>query len=183
MNDRIPIKDDYFSWLCDYISINQPDRSFYLLAKQLYKKEFYSVIPRDENRAKDGLNLRNEFLSENGFVRDFTMESPCSVFEMLIGLSDRMSFLISNDCGGKSNKEWFLELLSNLKMDIYDDQHFFDYGDPLIDISVKLDTLLERSYDRKGNGGLFPLKRSRKDQRKIEIWYQMSTYLIENYNV
>ena len=32
-----------------------------------------------------------------------------------------------------------------------------------------------------GTGGLFPLKRPRVNQRRVEVWYQMSEYLMENY--
>ena len=40
---------------------------------------------------------------------------------------------------------------------------------------------VERRYKRSGEGGLFPLKNAAKDQRKVEIWYQLSSYLLENY--
>jgi hypothetical protein len=37
-----------------------------------------------------------------------------------------------------------------------------------------------RTYDRRGHGGLFPLQRSNRDQRRVEIWYQLSEYLLQD---
>jgi len=37
-----------------------------------------------------------------------------------------------------------------------------------------------RTYNENGNGGLFPLRDSDQDQRQVEIWYQLSAYLLEN---
>jgi hypothetical protein len=45
-----------------------------------------------------------------------------------------------------------------------------------------LTNLVERTYQKNGKGGLFPLKQPAKDQRRVEIWYQMAAYLNENYN-
>jgi hypothetical protein len=39
--------------------------------------------------------------------------------------------------------------------------------------------LIWRTYDPDGSGGFFPLLHSKKDQRQIEIWYQMHAYVRE----
>jgi hypothetical protein len=43
-----------------------------------------------------------------------------------------------------------------------------------------LNTFLWRTYDPTGVGGLFPLREPKHDQRKEELWYQLSAYLEEN---
>ena len=43
-----------------------------------------------------------------------------------------------------------------------------------------LNKFIDRTYRASGYGGLFPLRHSKEDQRKVEIWYQMAAYLIEN---
>ena len=43
--------------------------------------------------------------------------------------------------------------------------------------------MLAREYSDNGHGGLFPLKNPKKDQRKVEIWYQMTEYINENYPI
>ena len=48
-------------------------------------------------------------------------------------------------------------------------------------VDYYVDKLLGRDYFRDGFGGLFPLKHAKKDQRKVEIWYQLQNWLMENY--
>ena len=50
-------------------------------------------------------------------------------------------------------------------------------------MALILNKIIDRGYSRRGVGGLFPLKYSKNDQRKVELWYQMHSYLIENYYV
>ena len=40
-----------------------------------------------------------------------------------------------------------------------------------------------RMFSRDGSGGLFPLRRFDRDQRSVEIWYQMQAWLMENSDV
>ena len=42
-----------------------------------------------------------------------------------------------------------------------------------------LNIWLERRYDEDGKGNIFPLKDPIKDQKTVEIWYQMQSYLLE----
>ena len=45
-----------------------------------------------------------------------------------------------------------------------------------------INRFLDRKYDRNGKGGLFTVKdRPSIDMRNIEIWYQMSWYLNEEF--
>jgi hypothetical protein len=49
-------------------------------------------------------------------------------------------------------------------------------------VAQRLETFVWRNYDRKGVGGIFPLYRSRRDQRRVELWYQFNEY-IEEYGI
>ena len=40
-----------------------------------------------------------------------------------------------------------------------------------------LETVIWRNYQANGHGGLFPLKNAKRDQTKVEIWYQLAAYL------
>ena len=40
-----------------------------------------------------------------------------------------------------------------------------------------LTRFLNREYERNGKGGLFTVKDTRRDMRKMEIWYQLNAYL------
>ena len=41
--------------------------------------------------------------------------------------------------------------------------------------------IIWRTYDSNGYGGLFPLRNPREDQRKVELWYQLNAYLLEQF--
>ena len=61
------------------------------LLRELGVIEFYALIPNDDNRASDGLQLRDNYIDEGGATRALPSGS-CSVLEMLIGLSQRLVF-------------------------------------------------------------------------------------------
>ena len=47
------------------------------------------------------------------------------------------------------------------------------------EVNDVLDRVIWRTYRWDGHGGLFPLNEPEKDQREVEIWYQLSAYLLE----
>lgn len=173
----------YFEWLYSMVGVpgdSNPERSHTLLLDQLIRKDFVWFIPNDDNRFSDGLFLREVFYEDSLGPHDL-LNQPCSVLEMLIALAGRMDYQTN-----KSNDDniWscFWLLLDNLGLRKYTDAVYTTYAPAWIDVDDILDTFLHRRYKRNGEGGLFPLKRSRRDQRKIELWYQMSAYILENTN-
>lgn len=171
------IKAEYFEWLTYIVGL---DKNSLLLAKELHKREFYSIVGNDSNRAEDGKHLRDIFEEETLF-RDYScLNGPCSVLEMLIALAIRIESILEEPTEENRTEQWFWEMLKNLGLDKFTDDEFYPQGGPE-QIERKLTVLLERQYTRSGKGGLFPLKVAKKDQRKTEIWYQLSAYLIENY--
>lgn len=172
-----PLDEEYFVWLHSQISIVKSRsrvRNHWSLLKALYNKEFVWVVSNDDNRAADGLDLRDEFLHEADIMNPDPawVHLGCSVLEMLIGLSRRLSFEAE---GGP--RDWFWTLIRNLGLFGYNDHNWI--GAVEYEVDLILETLIWRNYAPDGNGGLFPLERARDDQRKIEIWYQMHSYLLE----
>lgn len=175
--DQGTLDDRYLEWLYKSIgsvSNKNPNRSYWKMANQLYRKPFRWIIPNDDNRAEDGKYLREEFISElhimdvdNGW---FALE--CSVLEMLIALSRRTSFESQGTPG-----DWYWKFLDNLGLRSYTDAVYDEAV--ALEIDAAIDLLLERKYKRNGAGGLFPLQNATRDQRKVELWYQMSMYLLE----
>lgn len=153
-----------------------------LMLHRLHEIEFYSFVPNDDNRGEDGKKLREMFYNESGANMALSLcpAGPCSVLEMLIGLSIRMY----NELEGTTEvsvEECFWKLIDNLGLLWCNNYEYYPPGDGVEEISYIINNLLERKYKRDGKGGLFPLEHSNKDQRKIEIWYQMSEWLLENY--
>ena len=174
-----PIEELYFDWL--YTKIlrtpgGTPSTSYRSLIFALHSTEFQWMVSGDDNRYADGLELRLEFLSEIGLETDevdqgwFNLE--CSVLEMLIAFSHRCAFQTEMDY-----KEWFWIFLDNLNLSEISDG---SYREQSHYIYPTLMTFMGRGYDRRGHGGLFPLVHTRKDQRRIELWYQFNEYLVEN---
>lgn len=166
----------YFEWLYSQIgsvSNRNPARSYWSIAHQLHEKIFTWFIPNDDNRVEDGKELRFEFFDEYGITDADPewIEMECSILEMLIGLSRRASYQ-----SDETPVEWFWKLMSNLGLREYPDSVHTDY---YMDIEEVLDRLVKRKYDRDGTGGLFPLINAKRDQRKVELVYQMAAYLLE----
>lgn len=167
------VESAYFDWLCGLVSSTtnpNPERSYTLLLEQMHRKRFIWFVPNDDNRVEDGRELRYEFLNEA--VEE---DEVCSFLEMLIALSRRVCY----EASWGSPLEWFWHLSDNLGLRQYNDETFMEI-DPL-EIHYILDRVVDRAYGRNGHGGLFPLDHPKFDQRKVELWYQMSSYLLEGH--
>lgn len=170
------IDDQYFEWLYSHIGSvrnRNPARSIWHLAHQLYTKEFVWLVANDDNRVEDGRELRQEFMDQrhpDEIPREW-LELGCSMLEMMIALGRRASFEANGSPG-----DWFWKFLRHLDIFIYDDA-FDQFAERHVD--QVLDRFIYRNYDSSGEGGLFPLRRAERDQRKVELWYQMAAYIGE----
>jgi hypothetical protein len=167
----------YFRWLYKQVgSVTEknPARSYGSLLKQLHNKEFAWFVPNDHNRAADGRDLRIIFLQQSGiFPEEGWVDLGCSVLEMILALAHRLSFE-----DGQKAKVWFWRLLNNLGIDELTDESYGDQTEEAVD--EILNNLIWRTYEPDGLGGLFPLEHPQEDQREVEIWYQLSAYLLES---
>lgn len=171
-----PLDEAYLRWLYSQVAsprLRSPQKRYWKLTRTMYTTEFFWLVPNDDNRVEDGRVLRYEFLDLN---RRFDPDPDwlalgCSFLEMIIALSRRLAFEAQ-----RTPDWWFWELMKNVGLA---DCH--DASDTTEDeIKQVLDTVIWRTYRRNGHGGLFPLDNPEKDQRKVEIWYQLNTYLLDN---
>lgn len=175
------IVDSYFSWLCDLIEVNQESKSYWLLANALHQKNFYWSVPNDDNRAFEGRNLREKFCEEHRIEYHYDdFPEQVSMLEVVIGLAYRCESIMVDEEQNMEMSQWFWKIMSNVNLDLYTDVDYYDLNGQ-VEVSLTLNRIIERTYQRSGKGGLFPLKHSREDQRKVELWYQMNTYLVEKY--
>ncbi|QBZ73602.1 hypothetical protein SEA_ROSAASANTEWAA_38 [Streptomyces phage RosaAsantewaa] len=172
-----PLDELYFIWLHGQVSdlrdLN-PSRTHLQLLRKLYTTEFVWLIPNDDNRLEDGKFLRRQFLREENIhdVDRQWMELGCSVLELMVGLAQRLSF----EADEGEPHYWFWKLMENIGLRSYTD----DFELPEDEVDSVLDRVIWRQYRRNGDGGFFPLKGRCRDQRKVELWYQMSAYVLEN---
>lgn len=176
MNEDGPLDARYFEWLYSQVGNlreRNPTKSHILLCEALYKLPFEYYVPNDHNRAEDGRRLRKEYFQLTGDLPDYEwIGLDCSMLEMLIGLSHRLQYQSNVHRGS-----WFFELLTNMGIVAYNDENFNDGFAQAVHRAAK--TICTRTYEASGRGGLFPLRYPEEDQREVEIWYQMSAYLIE----
>lgn len=166
----------YYDWLLEQIDYYPGDDDDVDTALNLmFETPFRWSIDNDDNRSEDGLQLRSIFMDDEGWNTNPFFEEDCSVLEMLIALAIRIENDIMWD--GETNKtaKWFWEMFDNLG---------FNEVEPS-DYMFILDTFLDRKYDKNGVGGLFPLTenntKQHRNQKKVEIWDQAQSYLMENY--
>jgi hypothetical protein len=171
------LDERYFQWLYSQVCsvrARNPAKTYRKLLYILYTHEFSWIIPNDDNRVEDGKFLRYEFLETEGVDRDHRdtlwFDLPCSFLEFLVALARRAEF--ESD---QATDDWFWEMLSNIELDHYNDQTRVDAAD----ILPVLNRVIWRQYHYNGGGGLFPLLHPERDQRKVEIWYQLSAYILE----
>lgn len=169
-----PLDEQYLVWLYSKVAsirVTNPRRTYWALFRQLFTREFVWLVPNDDNRVEDGLDLRTEFLADKRISNpdDHWMTQGCSVLEMLIALSRRLSFE-----DGETDRNWFWHLLDNLGLgNQSDNKHDPEFTEEVVE------RLIWRNYEPNGQGGLFPLKGACPDQRNIEIWYQLCAYILE----
>jgi hypothetical protein len=171
--DQSSLDHAYFEWLISQVRVHHGSQTYRELWWALYKKEFVATLPRDENRIRDGQDLLVEFFYEHGLDAKATnVGEGCSFLELIIGLSRRAAFI-----GGGDPVGWAWTMIGHLGL--------HPMSDPLTrvnhkSIDEKVDKVIRRTYRRDGLGGLFPLAYEDRDQRTIELWYQLNMYIEEN---
>lgn len=177
---------DYYRWLIDICGKRFDGKLYLNLLTRLWSTDFYAVIPMDENRIEEALKLRYEFAHSVGMNEDDAdawisenLLDECNLLEILINLASRCAFLIgtSTDDGSKVEHIWFWRMIANLGLTKYDDDHWSSRS---VDEAIYI--LLDRKYAPNGEGGLFPIFGSERDERKVELLYQMYKYLLTYYD-
>lgn len=167
------VDEHYYEWL--YSQVSSLPNTYSSLCKDLYTSPFTWSVPNDDNRVADGKDLRTEFLDTS---YPFALADPswlnldCSVLEMLIALSRKAAF---NSYGEPS--DWFWHFIENLGLIDFVDRTYNNRAQR--EVAAACRRMIYRTYKPDGNGGLFPLAHPEMDQREVEIWYQLSAYLLE----
>jgi hypothetical protein len=176
--NRPSLKDVYVEWLAHELTSasTRQDKSYLELAHVMFEVEFtwLDSIPMDENRAGDGMEIRYEFGELHRISRgDMRRLGNCTFLEVLIGLSRRVAFV----CGGDAH-HWAWQLLVNIGLERMWDHMSRPKRHATVEI---LHTVMERQYAPDGSGGFFPLAWPQRDQREVELWYQLNAYAEEQH--
>jgi len=167
-----PVEESYFNWLgAKVVRESQYSSYDWEIAHILHSTEFVWVVDGDANRAMDGLELRDEFSVETNIPCPNSWKRlGCSVLELMVGLARRAAF----QTDWMSTVDWFWLFVRNLNINTGSRQL---HPDEVIDI---LHVFMWRMYLPDGTeGGMFPLRDPTRDQREIELWYQLNDYLAD----
>lgn len=178
---RTELNNQYFNWMYDIVKDRRytKGRQYGKIIRYLNDIDFVVLLPMDDNRSSDGINLRYRFGDDVGcdsrLVASLLDDHPCTVLEMMIALSFRCEdeIMYNPDIGYQIGK-WFWEMIINLGLMKMDDDHFdLDY------IHDAIYRMMYREYEPNGKGGLFIIRNATQDLRNIELWYQACWYLDE----
>ena len=147
---------------------------YFLLCRRLYKTPFLWLTEGDQDRAKDGMQLRIFFAEE---CLENAPDGPVSVLEVLAALSLRIDEWLSG--GEDGARGWFMTMLHNLGLDGFTDDILMESGNIEI-VDYRVEKWVSRKYDADGRGGLFPLRNPPSDQRCDSLEFQLQCYLKEN---
>lgn len=176
---REELEERYFNWLYNQVSLDKSRaraRSRRNLLRQMQETIFVAFVPHDENRIADCRDLRHEYLAEHAEEQGDVqwMRAPCSMLELFVVLSRQLSFQMDDPV-----KLWFWHLIEMLELERFNDLEYDDHAREIIDKT--LERVIWRTYEPNGEGGLFPLRNPREDQRDVELWYQLNAYLMEQF--
>ena len=172
-----PLDELYLVWL--YAQNANPNlrnqrATYWTLCRELFTTEFVWFVPNDDARVEDARELRFQFImdAEIPEVDPDWIDQGVSYLELLIALSRRCEFQTDVPA-----KDWFWKLIWNLGLHECNDSYTQDTASIVEEVTNQVTF---RTYHMDGRGGLFPLKAPAEDQTKVEIWYQMCAYIIEN---
>lgn len=175
---RHRIRQEYFDWLCDIVCDNRFPRDirFTKLLNFLHHSEFIWMLPRDEDRALNGMSLRYRFRCEvyrHDEEIEYYLDGPCSILEMMVALSlDCEENIMSDPNIGDRTGQWFWYMITNLGLGSMTDSRFDERY-----VSDVILRFINRDYEPNGKGGLFTVRHCDHDLRDIEIWVQLCWYL------
>ena len=175
LKDRIC--NDYFEWMYNLVCGERFSEklSYKKLLMHLHNTDFIYLIPKDGNRAQDGIDLRYRFAYEYTDIEDADsyLKGPCSVLEMMVALAVRCEETIMDDpTKGDRTRQWFWNMIVSLGFGGMSDDRYDQFF-----VDKTLDRFLSRKYEPNGKGGLFTIRNPKRDMRRIEIWYQLCDYL------
>lgn len=162
----------YRSWLFDSFDFHGYTKLFDIL----YGTEFVWTLPMDANRESDGRHLRVTYEAISGtYMTLEELDAPCSFLEMLVALAQALYEVIYVS----DIKTWVWVFLDNIGVSECDDVWFDESINPSAYVKTRIDDVMLRRYRSDGDGGIFPLTHTDRDQRGVELWYQLNEYIMD----
>lgn len=185
------LKTEYLCYLMNRVQVEAEGARGYLeLCKMLQNTAFVPILYMDENRSYECRELHREFAEAydepegTADILDGLSSEYGSMMEILVILADKMTYELSESEYEAGVGKWFAEMLENCGLLEYDNETFESDTDGSSDyVNDILATVIFRKYGWDGEGGLFPLRYPKGDQRYEELITQMNDYIEENYDI
>lgn len=185
-----PCAVKYIRYFLRLHEFNEEDIFNYIV---LHNIEYRSTLEEDENRIRDALVMREDYINSAPYDMDideltdddilYLRGMSVSVFEIMMCLARRIEEIFEDNNKGDRTKEWFYMFLKNLDIDdIMSQKYGFD-RERFIKLAV--DKWLDREYEANGeNGNIFVIsnelcKKRTLDLRHIQTWDQMQLWASE----
>lgn len=173
------VRDDYFEWMYRMVSDGRYDgpNSYRKLLRYLHNCDFVCHMRSDKDRLHDGTGLRHTFAMECGkYLYSYVMQSldePCSILEMMVALAIRCEKTIMLDAKlGDRTAYWFWKMIATMGLGGMTDTNYNE-----IHVDWTVCRFLDREYEPDGTGGLFRVRNTTYDFRRMSIWEQMCCFL------
>ena len=196
----------YFLWLCSqvgldgihgqhykYITPPYESETYFNVARKLHAAPYKVLTTLDENSLSDVKMMRYWYANGHSNFKDYSgiARTGATLLEVLIALVQRFDTdVMVSPTNEDRSAQWFWLIMRNTSMDIFNDSYFqpTQNGDGRMEYDTTADRLCsgiieninQRTYEFSGEGGCFPLKNPKCDQRKVDLWHQMHAFFEEN---
>lgn len=157
-----PIFNDYERYLIERGRLKKANKDYSKLFRVLLQSPYFYSIHGDENREKDALAIRRDFLYDSKIPCQESDWSEASIFEVILAISERVTNEYIGDPSDLHPEIFFMDIIKNLKLDTFDNKHM-----NMREIDRRLDHFVENIFPNTDLNG--------------EIWYRLKKYLTDNY--
>lgn len=163
------VKDpEYIKWICDQLGLRVT--KWRGVMSNLNKIPYRWYIDTDENRAVEGLNLRNDYFKDRGFNRIDSDNSDCTVLEMLVSLANRLNLDYVGYPGDEKNGLIFIDFCKNLGIISEESDENQCYSGDFEDISESVDAWLDGDFEENGDGSPFYVPSGDINLQNLSVW-------------
>ena len=175
------LKERYFDWMVKKVSLANTHMTgnYSKLLTHLNNRSFdLYILPIDQNRAEDGIDLRYTFGYEEKVdqheIEYYLDRRDCSMLEMMVSLAIKAENIVGDSKLGDRTGFWFWKMIGSLGLLQYNDPNYDETA-----VEFAIDCFLNHDYRQDGKGGLFTVEDPPHDMRDVEIWNQMCWFLNE----
>lgn len=155
--------------------------TYNILFTKLHTIKFEIQLERDANRIADVDILRHQFEDESNFaLYDCIYSEPPSFLEVCLVLAIRMNRMMAESEDKDETSKWLWIMFNNCGFERFTDDSW-NFNNSEQEVNEIAYRVMNRTYEPNGEGNIFVLNSDIPDQRTVEIWYQMQSFLNENF--